>query len=310
MSAEPMSAATNDIAGINSSSPPGVRHSLPGRGLDFTALWALYVLTLRQFLHGKRWMVVGALFLLPAGLAILIRSTAHDVPSVALEFLLIFMFIPQAILPLVALLYASGMIQDEQEEQTITYLLIRPLPKWALCLVKLLAIITMAVLLTILFTIFAYLTIYVGAGSDVDDPMSRCLKAVAIHGLSVVAYCCLFGLLGLFTKRSLIVGILYIVVIEGLLANMPFGIRVFTVIYYSRLIAYRALSFVIPTPNGLQNMAADAWQLNTQQDPRLLEHPQFTTCIATLLIASGVCAILAALIFSRREYYVKTPENG
>ena len=43
-----------------------------------------------------------------------------------LEFLLAFMFIPQLLLPLVALLYASGMIQDEQEEQTITYLLDPP----------------------------------------------------------------------------------------------------------------------------------------------------------------------------------------
>ena len=280
------------------------------RGLDLTALWALYVLTLRQFLHGKRWIVVAVLFLLPAALALLIRSTARDVPSIALEFLLIFMFIPQAILPLVALLYASGMIQDEQEEQTITYLLIRPLPKWALCLVKLLAIITMAVALTALFTIFAYLTIYVGTGSDVTDPVMRCLKAVAIHNLSVIAYCSLFGLLGLFTKRSLVVGIVYIVVIEGILANMPFGIRMFTVIYYSRLIAYRSLSFIIPTPQGPENMAADAWQLNFHQDPNLLEHPQLTTCIATLLIASLVCAILSAITFSRREYHVKTPENA
>jgi ABC-2 type transport system permease protein len=300
-----MSAGTPDTF---VTTPPAATDRAPG--LDLTALWALYVLTLRQFLHGKRWIVVAVLFLLPAALALLIRSTARDVPSTALEFLLIFMFIPQAILPLVALLYASGMIQDEQEEQTITYLLIRPLPKWALCLVKLLAIITMAVALTALFTIFAYLTIYVGAGSDVADPVMRCLKAVAIHSLSVVAYCSLFGLLGLFTKRSLVVGIVYIVVIEGILANMPFGIRMFTVIYYSRLIAYRSLSFLIPTPQGPENMAADAWQLNIHQDPNLLEHPQLATCIATLLIASLVCAILSAITFSRREYLVKTPENA
>ena len=52
-------------------------------------------LTLRQHLHGKRWMVMGVLFLLPAGLAVIARATAPDVPSVGLEFLLAFMFIPQ-----------------------------------------------------------------------------------------------------------------------------------------------------------------------------------------------------------------------
>src|SRR5262245_43862921 len=103
-----------------------------------SALATLYGLTLRQYLHGKRWIVVGALFLLPVALAIFARMTAHQVPGIALEFLLVFMFIPQAILPLIALLYASGMVQDEIEEQTITYLLIRPLPKWTLYCAKLL----------------------------------------------------------------------------------------------------------------------------------------------------------------------------
>ena len=45
------------------------------------------------------------------------------------ELALIFGLIPQAILPLTALVFASGMIQDEVEEQTLTYLLIRPLPR-------------------------------------------------------------------------------------------------------------------------------------------------------------------------------------
>ena len=100
-------------------------------GLAGHALWTLYTLTLRQHLHGKRWMVMAALFLLPAGLADRGAGDGAERPSGRLEFILAFMFIPQALLPLVALLYASGIIQDEQEEQTITYLLIRPIPKWA-----------------------------------------------------------------------------------------------------------------------------------------------------------------------------------
>src|SRR5260370_24980906 len=106
---------------------PAVR--APLGGFSATALGALYTLTLRQHLHGKRWLVLGALFLTPALLAGLVRATAPDAPAVELEFVFAFMFIPQALLPLVALLYASGIIRDEQEEQTFTYLLIRPIPK-------------------------------------------------------------------------------------------------------------------------------------------------------------------------------------
>src|SRR5712671_1201190 len=89
--------------------------------------WTLYWLTLRQHLHGKRWIAVLLLCLVPVGMAILIQSTRAAVPSLMLEFVLMWILIPQALLPLIALLYASGIIQDEQEEQTITYLLIRPI---------------------------------------------------------------------------------------------------------------------------------------------------------------------------------------
>src|SRR5947209_8754283 len=178
---------------------PALNYARPGasrfRLLDLTSLWSLYLLTLRQHLHGKRWMVVAVLFLLPAGLALLIRSTAAlDVPGVGLEFIFVFMFFPQGLLPLVALIYASGIVQDEVEEQTITYLLIRPIPKWALYIVKLLATLTTTVALTSVFTALTFAAIYLGGGPRGEDAAGvpnvplRCLKAVGVHGLAVVAY--------------------------------------------------------------------------------------------------------------------------
>jgi ABC-2 type transport system permease protein len=279
-------------------------------GLDLTALWTLYVLTLRQHLRGKRWIVATILFLLPAALAIVIRGTSPDVPPIGLEFIFAFMFIPQALLPLVALLYASGIIQDEQEEQTITYLLIRPIPKAALYAVKLMATITTTAVLTIVFTALTYAAIYVGARHD-EPVMMRCAKAASIHVLAMMAYCSLFGLISLLTRRTLVVGIIYAVFFEGFLANLPLSIRLITVIYHARIIAYRTLPFLVPMSMGPpQNFAADAWQLDIASDPELLEHPTVRTCVLVLLTASLVCTILAAFICSRREFHVKTPEKA
>jgi len=283
----------------------GAARSAPG--LDLRALWTLYTLTLRQYLHGKRWMMIAVLFLLPAALAVLIRATAPNAPEIFLEFLLAFLFIPQALLPLVALLHASGMIQDEQEEQTITYLLIRPIPKWALYLGKLVATLTTAVALTAFFTAIAYAAIYWGAKSPPPDVRFRCVVAVGVHSLAVIAYCCLFGLISLFTRRTLIVGILYAAIIEGLLANLPLGVRLLTVIYYARIIAFRTMEFIAPVPQGTQNIAAEAWRIDLQNDPQLLEHPQRLTCVIVLGAASLFCALLAAFLCSRREFHVKTP---
>jgi len=279
-------------------------------GISLSSLTTLYVLTLRQYLHGKRWMVMGLLFVLPAALAVLLRATAPRIPGGGLEFLIVFMLIPQAILPLVALVYASGMLQDEQEEQTITYLLIRPIPKWALYLVKLLATLTTTVVLTAFFIALTYAAIYVGGDAGGENIPLRCLKAMSIHGLSVVAYCCLFGLISVFTKRTLLAGIVYIVIIEGVLANLPFGIRLITVIYYARLIAYRSLTFVVQVPHGTEELAGEAWQLDLRKDPNLLNHPELSTCLVVLLVSSLVCALLAAFLCSRKEFYVKTPEKN
>jgi len=283
--------------------------AFPTGGFRLTPLCALFLLALRQYLHGKRPLVMGLLLVLPACLVLLMRATASQTNSGVLEFSFVFMFIPHALLPLVALVYALGILQDEQENQTITYLLIRPIPKWALYIVKLMATVLMAIFLTAGFTALTYAAIYIGGDGNGHDIAMRCLKAISIHALTVVAYCCLFGMISLLTKWTLVACILYTAVIELLCANLPFSIRSITVIYYSRLIAYRTLSFIVPLGGRPTDIAADAWQLDLRADPKLLEHPQLTTCVIVLLGGSLVCTLLAAFLCSRREFYVKTPEQ-
>ncbi len=277
-----------------------------------TPLWTLYVLTLRQHLHGKRWMVMAGMCLLTIGLVALVRATARQVAGIQLEFVFVFMFIPQAALPLLALVYASGIVRDEQEEQTMTYLLVRPIPKLALYLVKLLATLTTTLVLATVLTVVTYAVIYTGIEKGEANVPLRCLQAVSTHALAVTAYCCLFALISLLTKQALIVGVLYTVLFEGLLANNPFSVRLATVIYYTRLIAYRTMGFLTPTPDGrsTHDLAAETWQLDVKSDPGLLAHPQVSTCLTVLLAASLACAVIGAVIFSQREFYVKTPEKA
>jgi len=86
------------------------------------------------------------------------------------------------------------------------------------------------------------------------------------------------------------------------------------VIYYTRLIAYRSLSFVTTVHQYgrtfTNDVAAELWQLDVKADPSLSEHPQIRTCLAVLLVASLVFAVVAAFLFAVREFYVKTPEKA
>src|SRR5215212_5423204 len=107
------------------------------------------------------------------------------------------MLVPQALLPLVALLYSSGIIQDEQEEQTITYLLIRPINKWLLYAVKMFATWTTTSALVAVLAVVTYAAIYAGTGADLSTVSLRCVKAAAILALAAITYCSLFGAISL-----------------------------------------------------------------------------------------------------------------
>src|SRR5260370_36295811 len=99
--------------------------------LELSAPAALFWFVLRQQCRARRLLILAGLLTLPSLIAILVRAADPTVKLAIPEFGLLFMLMPHALVPITALLYASGMIQDEIEEQTLTYLLIRPLPKWS-----------------------------------------------------------------------------------------------------------------------------------------------------------------------------------
>jgi ABC-2 type transport system permease protein len=284
----------------------------PRTGLGVSRLRScltLYQLTLRQYLHGRRWLALTLLFLLPAGLTLLIRMSRAQVPNTFLEFVMSWMLVPQALLPLSALLYSSGIIQDEQEDQTITYLLMRPISKWTIYAVKMLATWTTMIVLVIVLVTLTFAAVYAKSDIPFSDYFYRAVKATAILSLAGITYCSLFGLIGLLTKRILMFGIVYIAVVEGVFASLPLSLRMGTVIYYTRLLAYRTLDFKVSWMQRSEtDVAATAWNLDTVADPKLAEHPQISSCIWTLVIASIVCVVLAGFVCSRREFHVKTPE--
>jgi ABC-2 type transport system permease protein len=263
------------------------------RGFPMSAVWALFWLTIRQHCRARRLFILGALFLLPAVIAIVARYL-QTAPVRDVEFWLVFTILPQGLVPLSALLYASGMIQDEIEEQTLTYLLTRPLPKWTIYLAKFLATFVVTAVLASAFTLVTYLAIYVGLpDATFDTFLDRTGKTIALLTLALFAYCSVFGLLSLVVKRSLVVGVAYIVVFESVLANIDFAVRHLTIMYYFRVLASRWM-----------HLKYDDWTLNLKEAPGSVE------CLLTLLAASLVFLVLGTLSFSTREFRLKTPEGS
>jgi ABC-2 type transport system permease protein len=286
-SSQPVVDASGRVPG-----PRGVlRHSL-----SLGACGAVFWLTLRQQCRGRRLMLLSLLFALPAAIAILARYMQPQSPLVDLEFGLVLNLIPHALIPLTALLYGCGMIQDEIEEQTLTYLLIRPLPKWAIYVAKLAATVLVTAGLAALFTAAAFCAIYAGTRDLWTSVPMRALMTIGVLSLSLLAYCSLFGWLSLFVRRSLVVGIAYIVVFEGLLANIDFVARRLTLIYYFRVLILRWVSS----------------SLNYQQEWAIAidEAPSAWSCVEVLAGVTVVAMLLAVFIFTNREFRLKTPEGS
>ena len=262
---------------------------------DLRALASLFVLTLRQHLRGRRLLVLSLLFALPSVLAVVVGLTSRHAPPAAIEFALVFNLIPHALAPLAALLYAAGIIQDDVEEQTLTYLLLRPLPRWGLYLAKLLATLLVTSVLTAVFTTAAFAIIALTASEPATPGLiGRELKMAGLLSLAQVAYCGLFGFLGLLTRHSFLAGVAYIVVLEGLLASFQTVARQLTVMYYFRVLVLRWLE-----PAGGKD-----WSIN------LATAPEAQTCVLTLLGVGLVSATAAAIFFAWREFRMKTPEGN
>jgi ABC-2 type transport system permease protein len=267
---------------------------------ELSACAALFVLTLRQYTHGRRLLVLGLLFALPCVLAIVLRSLPQPAPADALEVALIFHLLPHGLAPFTALLMAAGMIQDEVEEQTLTYLLLRSIPRWALYVTKALATMCLTALLVAVAALALYAACFWGTPEFADVMRTRAPRAAAVLALAQVGYCALFGLLGLVTRRTLIAGVAYIVAIEGALANLDFVGRTLTVVYYVRTLIVRWLPF----PEMTLRQKLTDWDLDLELEPTAQR------CVLTLLTFGVVVTLVSAFWFARREFRVKTPEGN
>jgi ABC-2 type transport system permease protein len=260
------------------------------------AMLAMFLFTLRQYIRGQRLLVVSLLFSLPAVIAAIANlTTRHHPPAEHIVFAFVFNLIPHAFAPIAALLYSAGIIQDDVEEQTLTYLMLRPVPRFMIYIIKLVGTILITSLLTAIFTTITYVVISLTTKNpEPIEVIQPALKAAALLTLAQACYCGFFGLLSLLMKRSLMIGVVYIVFFEGILASIDLVARRMTIMYHFRVLVLRWLH-----PASGKNWGID-----------LLTAPNASTSVEILLGITLFTAIFAATLFSCKEFRMKTPEGN
>jgi ABC-2 type transport system permease protein len=187
-----------------------------------TAFLVISQVTIRALLGRRRTIILLLLAGLPVLIALLARLGSGRLDD-ALEAILELGV--RSVLPLTALVFGTSALGSEIEDGTAVYVIAKPIPRWQIAAAK---IFVAGLLAAALNAASALLTgLLIGGG----DPASLATTVAFAVGMSVAAfaYSALFVALSLVTGRALIVGLLYTLVWEGILAGILEGTRLFSI---------------------------------------------------------------------------------
>ena len=186
----------------------------------------VYGITLRQLTGRWRLAIMTVLAALPFVVSLLIISEP-TAPSVAeFEEAILGAMLAGSIAPLVVLAISAAALGNEVEDRTLANLVLAPLSRWRIALPKLLAAITIAAPFMI---VSAALTGWVAFLGD-----ARAIVAlVAASIVGVALYASAFVWLGLVSGQAVGIGLLYIVLWEGLFSQFVAGVRLLSIRFWA-----------------------------------------------------------------------------
>ncbi|MEU4554911.1 ABC-2 type transport system permease protein [Micromonospora violae] len=178
-------------------------------------------ITARGLFGRRRFLLLLPLPLVLLGLAVLCRSLGVDprqwAPPVLVGLGL------AVVLPVVALIIGTGVLGAEIDDGTVVHILTKPLPRWQIVLPKLAvaAVVTAATVAV---------PLYVAGVLAHSVRLGLALAAAA--ALGALAYSALFLALSLVTRRPVLLGLVYVLIWEGLLGNFVSGTKVLSIQQY------------------------------------------------------------------------------
>lgn len=265
--------------------------SAPASG-NTTALRAVLRLSLQQQLRSRRTLVFGLLGALPPAMAVLfgiVKRVSQSDRMLGFDFFSMLMYVLylQVALLAVALFYGTALINQEVEERTLTYLLLRPVPRQIIVLGKYLTYLVVATLLLLPSVVLTYAIL---EGTDGFSGFARHLPYLlwdlAVMSLGAMAYGALFLFLGTTFKRPAMFGLAFAIGWEVLVTYVPGRFSRLTILHY--LLSLFPHSTV---QRGVQTLFGA-----TTSRP---------IAVVMLLLITGVFLVLSMEVFRRREYVLE-----
>jgi len=183
-------------------------------------------ITMRGLFGRRRALLLLPLPLLLVGLALICR--AYDVDPQQWGQAVVLGLGLAVVLPVIALIVGTGVLGSEVDDGTIVHILTKPLPRRDIILAKLLVAAGVSAVASAVPLFLAGL---------MADGVRFGLALSVAAAAGALAYSALFLLLSLVTRRPVLLGLVYILVWEGLLGRFVSGTRVLSIEQYVITIA-------------------------------------------------------------------------
>jgi ABC-type transport system involved in multi-copper enzyme maturation permease subunit len=241
----------------------------------------LWLLTLRRLFFSRQTFVALGLTVL-CGLIVMAwgRQASPEAKKFADQVLLP-LFVG-FLLPIYAISYGAAAIGGEREDRTLIYLLIAPLPRPAVYLVKAFAV----MLLAVGWTIAALLVLCLLAGHHGRETLPAFWQASVMGAL---VYANLFLVLGAAFRHGTIISLAYWFFLEVLFGAMPGIVKRLTVSFYVKCQIFDA---------GKELELGPVRRIAREMFLPVSGDVAFTVMSATL----ATLVVLGVIVFSTREY--------
>jgi ABC-2 type transport system permease protein len=200
-------------------------------------------ITLRATLGRRRALLFAVPPLILIGLTLILRAAhppGQDWPG---QILGDFGF--SVLLPLTALIIGTSVLGAEVDDGSIVHLLATPVSRLSVILTKF----TVATVLTMAFT--AVPELIAGLAAPTGSKLAIALFVGALAGSAV--YSAIFVMASALTTRAVAVGLLYVLIWEGLLSNLIGGARILSAGHYALGIA----NAITPDPSLHAGLSLD-----------------------------------------------------
>ena len=197
----------------------------PGGPVNATVMW----LALRSLFGRRRGILLFVLPLVLLALSIVVQALTDPAEVAAV---ILYQLGLVVVVPLVALVATTGVVSSEIDDGSVVYLLAKPLSRLSIVVSKL--VVAWGCVL-----VFAALPLLV-SGLVLRADVPRLGLGFAVGGLAGgLAYCSLFAFASVVTRHAVVVGLVYVLIWEGLLGGLLEGIRWLSVTWWSAAITDR-----------------------------------------------------------------------